>query len=82
MNKRFKFTNEKLRSLPANNPDAASTDLEVSDSDISGLKCLSGKTGTKRLLLRYKTQDSRKRSIAIGRFPDIDVTTARKVWLC
>lgn len=81
MEKRFRFTNERIRSLPANPPDSKSTDLEVSDLDgVVGLKCLSGKgaSPSKRFLLRY-IFDGRKRSLAIGRFPDIDVATARKI---
>ncbi len=82
MNKKFKFTDARVRALPANPPDAASTDLEVSDasddgSSVAGLKCLVGKSGNKRFLFRY-VFNSRKRSIAIGRFPDIGVATARK----
>ncbi|WP_372835909.1 Arm DNA-binding domain-containing protein, partial [Pontibacterium sp.] len=82
MNKQFKFTDARIRALPANPPTSASTDLEVSDvsdngSSALGLKCLSGKSGNKRFLFRY-TFNSRKRSIALGRFPDINVATARK----
>ncbi len=73
--KKFKFTNANLKSLPAN---SSSTELEVSDTEIIGLKCLSGKTGNKRFLLRYKF-NGRKCSITIGRFPDIDINQARKV---
>ncbi|MDV5170990.1 site-specific integrase [Photobacterium rosenbergii] len=78
MNKRFKFTNATLKALPANSADSRSTELEVSDTEIVGLKCLSGRTGSKRFLLRY-TLHGKKRSIAIGRFPDIDVDTARRI---
>ena len=70
--KKLKFTNANLKSLPANpaNPaNSSSTELEVSDTEIIGLKCLPGKTGNKRFLLRYKF-NSRKCSITIGRFPD------------
>jgi len=42
------------------------------------LKCLSGKTGNKRFLLRYKF-NSCKCSITIGRFPNIDINQARNV---
>jgi integrase len=76
--KKFKFTNTNLKSLPANPSNSSSTELEVSDTEIIGLKCLSGKTGNKRFLLRYKF-NGRKCSITIGRFPDIDITQARKV---
>jgi hypothetical protein len=74
--KKFKFTNANLKSLPANPSNSSSTELEVSDTEIIGLKCLSGKTGNKRFLLRYKF-NARKCSITIGRFPDIN--QARKV---
>jgi len=76
--KKFKFTNANLKSLPANPANSSSTELEVSDTEIIGLKCLSGKTGNKRFLLRYKF-NTRKCSITIGRFPDIDINQARKV---
>ncbi|SGY91324.1 site-specific integrase [Moritella viscosa] len=76
--KKFKFTNANLKSLPSNPTNSSSTELEVSDTEIIGLKCLSGKTGNKRFLLRYKF-NSRKCSITIGRFPDIDINQARKV---
>ena len=79
MEKRFRFTNDKIRSLPPNPPDARGTDLEVSDTDVMGLKCLVGKSGNKRWLLRYRNSSGKRRSIALGRFPDIDVSTARKV---
>ncbi len=76
--KKFKFTNANLKSLPSNPANSSSTELEVSDTEIIGLKCLSGKTGNKRFLLRYKF-NGRKCSITIGRFPDIDINQARKV---
>ncbi|NVP03413.1 DUF4102 domain-containing protein [Photobacterium damselae subsp. damselae] len=58
--------------------DSPSTELEFSDTDVTGLKCLSGKTGSKRFLLRYQI-NGKKTSIAIGRFPDVDLSTARKI---
>lgn len=76
--KKFKFTNANLKSLPSNPANSSSTELEVSDTEIIGLKCLSGKTGNKRFLLRYKF-NARKCCITIGRFPDIDINQARKV---
>ena len=79
MEKKFKFTNERIKALPANPKDAKGTDLEFSDTEVIGLKCLSGRTGNKRWLLRYSTNTGRKSSIAIGRFPDIDVMLARKI---
>jgi hypothetical protein len=78
MDKQFKFTDARIRALPASPGSASSTDLEVSDTEITGLKCLSGETGRKRFLLRYII-DGRKRSIGLGRFPEVDVATARSV---
>lgn len=74
---KFKFTDARIRALPINPATAKSTELEFSDTEIKGLKCLSGKSGNKRFLLRYIFR-SRKISIALGRFPDINVATARK----
>jgi hypothetical protein len=48
MEKRFRFTNDKIHSPPPNPPDASGTDLEASDTDVMGLKCLVGKSGNKR----------------------------------
>ncbi|MCD9550643.1 DUF4102 domain-containing protein [Photobacterium carnosum] len=78
MKKKFKFTITNLKSLPCNPIDSPSTELEFSDTDVTGLKCLSGKTGRKRFLLRYQI-NGKKTSIAIGRFPDVDLSTARKI---
>ncbi len=78
MMKRFKFTNALLKSLPANDAHSASTELEFSDTDVIGLKCLSGKTGNKRYLLRYTFQ-SQKKSISIGNIKDFDIAVARKI---
>ena len=77
MIKKFKFTNDRIRSLPANEKSSSSTELKVTDTELVGFKCLSGKSGNKRFLLRY-TFNGRKRSINLGRFPDIDVAAARK----
>ena len=79
MQKRFKFTNAKIKALAPHDPTSSSTELEFSDDgDVSGLKLLVGKSGNKRFLLRYTFQ-SKKKSIAIGKFGDIDVAQARKI---
>lgn len=78
MLKRFKFTDKSIKVLPANPRDLKSTELEVSDTEVQGLKCLVGKTGNKRFLFRY-TYHRRKQSISLGRFGDINVSTARKL---
>ena len=78
MKKKFKFTTTNLKALPRNPSDSPSTELEFSDTEVIGLKCLSGKTDSKRFLLRYQF-NGKKRSIAIGRFPDVDLSIARKI---
>jgi len=47
MDKQFKFTDARIRALPANPASSRSTELEVSDTELTGLKCLSGKNGSK-----------------------------------
>ena len=74
--KRFKFTNSNISALPPNPKDARSTDLEVSDTVISGLKVLVGKNGNKKFLLRYSIE-GKKRSIALGGFGALTVDDAR-----
>jgi len=67
MKKKFKFTNAGIKALPSNPKYSKSTDLEVSDTLIIGMKCQSGKNGSKRFLLRYTFQ-GRKCSIAMAAF--------------
>ena len=78
LSKRFKFTDKSIRALPNNLTHSNSTDLEYSDTQVIGLKCLVGKTGNKRFLFRY-TLNSRKQSIGLGSINDINVSTARKI---
>lgn len=62
MQKSFRFTNASIKALPANT-DTRSTELEVSDTEVIGLKCLSGRTGNKRFLLRYTFHGTKKVSV-------------------
>ncbi|EJN6954691.1 tyrosine-type recombinase/integrase [Aeromonas hydrophila] len=76
---RFRFTQKAIEALPPNPANAKSTEAEYSDTQISGLKCLVGKgEGNKKFLMRYLWH-GRKRAIAIGRFPDVDLNTAREI---
>lgn len=75
---RFKFTNSTLKALPANDKDSRSTDQEYTDTEISNLKLLVGKTGSKRYLVRYQIK-SKKRSITIGKFPQVNINDARTI---
>lgn len=77
--KRFRFTNQLIKSLPPNTSDSRSTDAEYSDTEISGLKCLVSKgEGCKKFMLRY-LYHGRKRAIAIGHWPEVDVSLDRKI---
>jgi integrase len=78
LQKRFKFTDKAVKALPCNLRSSSSTELEFSDTQTIGLKCLVGKTGNKRFLFRY-TFNSKKQSLSIGSFNDINVATARKI---
>lgn len=79
MQTKFRFTNAAIKALPAQQREAGATELEFSDTEVIGLKLLSGKRqGSKRFLLRYTLQ-GKKRSIALGRFGDIDVSQARTI---
>lgn len=78
MIKKLKFTDTAIKGLPANDRHSKSTELEVSDTVVQGLKCLVGKTGNKRFLFRY-TYQSKKQSISLGRFGDITVAQARQL---
>lgn len=73
----FRFTNQSIKALP-NNQSTTSTELEVSDSEMVGLKCLVGRTGNKRFLFRY-TYQGKKKSLTVGRYPEISVGDARSI---
>ena len=78
MIKKFKFTNAKIKALASHDPASRSSELEFSDDgEVSGLRLLVGKSGSKRFLLRYTFQ-SKKKSISIVKFGDIDAAQARK----
>lgn len=76
--KRFKFTHSNITALPANPKSSRSTDLEVSDTVVIGLKVLVGKNGNKKFLFRYSF-NGKKRSIAIGGLGAFSVDEARVI---
>lgn len=75
--KPFRFTNQSIKALPKNQS-TTSTELEVSDIEMTGLKCLVGRSGSKRFLFRYTFQ-GQKRSITVGRYPEVSVGDARSI---
>lgn len=75
---RVRLSNRFIENLPPQEPDANSTNREISDTEVSGLRVLVGKTGNKNFLLRY-TWRGRKRSVALGGFGPLKVTNARQI---
>ncbi len=75
---RMRLTNRLIEKLPPHDESSPSTEREISDTDVVGLKLLVGKNGSKKFLLRY-TYRGRKRSIAIGPFGALSITEARQI---
>ena len=73
---RFKFNTKSIEKLPPNPVSAKSREAEYSDTDVTGLKLLVGKNGSKKWLLRYNWH-GRKRSVSLGTFPSLSVNDAR-----
>ena len=75
---KFRFTNRSIEQLPPQDPNSKSTEKEYSDLEVSGLRCLVGKNGTRKFLLRYIWR-GRKKSIALGHFGPLSVSDARQL---
>ncbi|HBH7898771.1 TPA: tyrosine-type recombinase/integrase [Vibrio parahaemolyticus] len=85
MSKSQRLTTTFLNNLKSNPASAKSTDYEVNlsamkDSGLpTGVRCLVGKSGGKRFLLRYTSPvTSKKASIGLGKHPETDLATLRK----
>lgn len=77
-NRTINLTPSAIKALPVPSSTSKANDIEWSDEQTIGLKVLVGRTGNKRYLLRYVSPVTRKRaSIALGRWPDLDVNDAR-----
>ncbi|EJG1061851.1 tyrosine-type recombinase/integrase [Vibrio parahaemolyticus] len=87
MSKSQRLTTTFLNNLKPNAKTAKSTDYEVNlsamkDSGLPiGVRCLVGKSGGKRFLLRYISPQipGRKSAISLGRYPETDLVTLRKI---
>ncbi|MFH4465576.1 tyrosine-type recombinase/integrase [Vibrio diabolicus] len=87
MSKSQRLTATFLNNLKPNPRTAKSTDYEVNlsamkDSGLPvGVRCLVGKSGGKRFLLRYISPQipGRKSAISLGRHPETDLVTLRKI---
>ncbi len=85
MSKSQRLTTTFLNNLKPNPANAKSTDYEVNlsamkDSGLpTGVRCLVGKSGGKRFLLRYTSPVTGKKvSIGLGKHPETDLATLRK----
>ncbi|UPR51798.1 tyrosine-type recombinase/integrase [Vibrio cyclitrophicus] len=81
-----RLTTAFLNNLKPNPANAKSTDYEVNlsamkDSGLpTGVRCLVGKSGNKRFLLRYTSPvTGKKASIGLGKHPETDILTLRKI---
>lgn len=81
-----RLTTAFLNNLKPNPANAKSTDYEVNlsamkDSGLpTGVRCLVGKSGNKRFLLRYISPvTGKKASIGLGKHPETDILTLRKI---
>ncbi|HHX8650388.1 TPA: tyrosine-type recombinase/integrase [Vibrio diabolicus] len=87
MSKSQRLTTTFLNNLKPNPANAKSADYEVNlsamkDSGLPvGVRCLVGKSGGKRFLLRYISPQipGRKSAISLGRHPETDLVTLRKI---
>ncbi|EGQ7815289.1 tyrosine-type recombinase/integrase [Vibrio parahaemolyticus] len=86
MSKSQRLTTAFLNNLKPNSANAKSTDYEINlsamkDSGLpTGVRCLVGKSGNKRFLLRYTSPvTGKKASIGLGKHPETDLSTLRKV---
>ncbi|HCG6466713.1 TPA: integrase family protein [Vibrio parahaemolyticus] len=87
MSKSQRLTTTFLNNLKPNPRTAKSTDYEVNlsamkDSGLpTGVRCLVGKSGGKRFLLRYISPQvpGKKSAISLGRHPETDLVTLRKI---
>ncbi|ELF5326370.1 integrase family protein [Vibrio cholerae] len=85
MSKSQRLTTAFLNNLKPNPANAKSTDYEVNlstmkDSGLpTGVRCLVGKSGGKRFLLRYTSPvTGKKASIGLGKHPETGLATLRK----
>lgn len=81
-----RLTTTFLNNLKSNPSNAKFTDYEVNlsamkDSGLpTGVRCLVGKSGNKRFLLRYTSPvTGKKASIGLGKHPETDIPTLRKL---
>jgi hypothetical protein len=75
---RFRFTDKRVRALPANPADARAREREYSDTELTGLRALVSKNGRKFFYLRLQ-RGGRKITKRLGEFGVIGVADARRM---
>lgn len=76
---KIRFNKKLIDALPPCPADSRSREAEYSDTEVSGLKLLVGKSGTKTFLLRYTLPRSgQKRSMSLGCYGLVDIAEARQ----
>ncbi|WP_298445834.1 site-specific integrase [uncultured Ferrimonas sp.] len=78
ISRKFKFNKRQLDNISPTPPDSRSKETEYTDEGCTGLKLIVNRQGRKRYLFRY-TFNGVKRSLQIGEYPAIDITTARQI---
>jgi integrase len=73
MERKFNFTQARVRGLPT--PEKGRVDY--SDKEITKLLCRVSHTGSKSFIVS-KRVNGKLKNVTIGKFPDVNVTTARK----
>ena len=73
MDKKFNFTQARIKELPAPNKGR----LDYSDTEITKLVCRVSATGNKSFIVT-KRVGGKLKNVTIGKFPDVSVTEARK----
>ncbi|CCE21892.1 Arm DNA-binding domain-containing protein [Methylotuvimicrobium alcaliphilum] len=75
MEKRFKFTQQRIEKLPV--PDKGR--FEYYDTEISKLICRVSSTGNKSFAVLKKTDEGTTKRVTLGRFPSMPVALAKEL---
>lgn len=76
--RKFKFNKRQIDALPATVSTSLSRETEYTDESCSGLKLIVNRQGRKRFLFRY-TFNRVKRSMQLGEYPGLDISTAHLI---
>lgn len=77
LKRQFKFNKKLLDALPPCPAEAATREIEYSDTEVAGLRLVVNRLGRKSWLLRY-THAGAKRAMKLGEYPGIDIGAAQQ----